>query len=186
MAFLAALFEGAVVRIEVTIAAVREVHVFESRRTARRVRLVALFAGNLCMKSGQRIARFGMIELLRVLPIVHIMTACAILPELPFVNVLVTALALRRQTQVGLGKIGPRDQRAQLRGNMCGRVALLTSNCGVLSFQGVACETMVELPLWMLPVNELEIHTVMLQVAAYAVFAVGVFHLELCVIAPLF
>ena len=186
MAFLAALFEGAMVRIEVAIAAVRELHVFESRRAARRVRLVALLAGNLCVQSGQRIARFGMVELLRVLPIVHVVTACAILPELPFVNVFVTALALRRQTQVSLGKIGPLDQRAEVRGDMGGRVALLTSNCGVLSFQGVTCEAMIELLRWMLPVNELEIHPVVLEVAAYAIFAVGVFHLELRVIAPLF
>lgn len=186
MAFLAALLEAAAMWVQVAVAADRELHVFESRRAAKRVRLVALLTGNLCVQSGQRIARFGMIELLRVLPIVHVVTACAILPELPFVNVFVTALALRRQTQVSLGKIGPLDQRAQVRGDMRGRVALLTSNGGVLSFQGVTCEAMIELLRWMLPVNELEIHPVVLEVAAYAVFAVGVSHLELRMIAPLF
>ena len=68
---------------------------------------------------------------------------------------------------------------------MRGRVALLASYSGVFPLQRVAGQPVIELLRWPLPVNEGEILAVMLQVAADAVLAVGIFHLQLGVVAPL-
>lgn len=185
VAFLAALLEAAAVRIQVAVGATAELHVLESRRTARRIRFVAFFAGNLRVKSRQRIARLGVIELFRVLPVVYVMTACAVFAELPLVDVFVTALALRGQAEVGLRSVGAFDQRPHVCANVRGRVALLASHSGVLPFQRIPGQPVIELLRWPLPVDEGKILAVVLQVAADAVLAVGIFHLQLGVIAPL-
>lgn len=100
MTFFAALLEAAAMWVQVAVVAARELHVFKSGRTAWYVGLVALFAGDLCVEPGQRVACLGMIEFLRILPVVYVVTARAILPELPFVNVFVAILALCRQAQI--------------------------------------------------------------------------------------
>src|ERR1700681_3599092 len=55
MAFFAALLERAFVRIDMAIIARLELHVFVTRRAARHVWLVALFALNLEVEAGQRV-----------------------------------------------------------------------------------------------------------------------------------
>src|SRR6267378_7833211 len=62
--FFAALLEGAFVRIDMAVDASLELHVPVACRTAGRIGLVALLAGHLDVKTRQRIARLGVIELL--------------------------------------------------------------------------------------------------------------------------
>ena len=102
VAFLAALLEAAAVRIQVAVGATAELHILKSRRTARRIRFVAFFTGNLRVKSRQRIARLGVIEFFRVLPVVYVVTTRAVFAELSLVDVFVTALALGGQAEIGL------------------------------------------------------------------------------------
>ena len=87
-------------RIEMAIGTRAELHVFETRRPSRRIRLVAVFAFYLRVHTRQRIARFGMVELLRSFPISHVVATFAILAQLPLVIVLMTRCALRRKPQI--------------------------------------------------------------------------------------
>lgn len=93
VAIFAALLERTFVRIGVTIRARPETHIPESRRTSRDIGLVALFAGYFDMQPGQRIARFGMVEVFRGLPIADVVTGLASIPELAFVRVRVAGQA---------------------------------------------------------------------------------------------
>ena len=62
------------------------------------------------------------------------------------------------------------------------RVTLLACQAGVLSFQLVASEPVVELLLRGLPANQIKTLAVVLEVAAHTVPAIGVVHLHLRVI----
>lgn len=185
VAFLAALFEATAVRIDMAVAAVGELHVLEPRRPARHVRLVAFLAGNLNVHAGQRITRFGVIELLRILPVIHVVAAGAILAKLALVNIFVTTDAVGGQSQVGLGGILTLEQREYVRTYVRGNVTLFAGNAGVLPFQGISGQAVIELFHWSLPVNQREVGSVMLEMAAHTILAVGIFHLQLRVISPL-
>lgn len=100
MAFFAALLEASMMGIDMAIAAICEFHVLEPRRAAGHVRLVAFFAFDLRVQAGQGVACLGMIELLGGFPIVHIVAAFAVLPELPFVRILVASNAIGRNSEV--------------------------------------------------------------------------------------
>jgi len=56
VAFFAALLERTFVRIDMAVHARLELHVFVTHRAAGHVRLVALFARNLDVLAGQRVA----------------------------------------------------------------------------------------------------------------------------------
>jgi len=62
-------------------------------------------------------------------------------------------------------------------------MALFTRNAGVFAFQNVSRELVVELLLRRLPVNQVEVFAIVIQVAPHTVFAVGVRHSEARVIA---
>lgn len=65
-------------------------------------------------------------------------------------------------------------------------MALLAGNSGVLSFQWIARQAMVELLGRALPMDQRKIHSIVLQMAAHAVLAVRILHLQLRVVALLF
>src|ERR1700687_5422439 len=136
--FFATLLEGAFVRIDMAVDAGLELHVPVACRTARYIRLVALLAIDLDVKTRQRIAGLGVIELFCRLPIHVIMTLQAIVSELAFVHIFVARYAILRQPEKGLRKIFHLDERAFIGNHVCRLVALLTSQARVLSFQDVA------------------------------------------------
>ena len=68
---------------------------------------------------------------------------------------------------------------------MRGRVAFLALQIGVLTFELVARQSVVEFLLGWFPADQVEIFAVVLEVAAHTILAVGVLHLHLCVIAVL-
>src|SRR6267378_1587297 len=92
--FFAALLEGAFVRIDMAVDAGLELHVPVARRAAGHIRFVALLAFDLDVKTRQRIAGLGVIELLCRLPVHVIMTLQAFVSELAFVHIFVARYAI--------------------------------------------------------------------------------------------
>ena len=105
MTIFAFLLERAVMRIGVARGARREIHVLKTRRAARRVRFVARLAFNLHVKTGKRITRLRMIELLGSFPVLNVMATFAILPELALMDIFVARNALLRETDIPLRQI---------------------------------------------------------------------------------
>lgn len=62
-------------------------------------------------------------------------------------------------------------------------MAFLTRNAGVLAFQLVARQPMIELFLRWLPMDQTEVFSVVVQVAVHAVLAVRAFHLQARMVA---
>ncbi len=145
MTFFATLFEGAFVRIDMAVDARLELHVPVACLTAGHIRLVALLALDLNVKTRQRIAGLGVIELLCRLPIHVIMTLQAFVSELAFVHIFVAGYAILRQPEKGLRKILHFDKRAFIGNHVCRQVALLASKARVLPFQDVARQPVIEL-----------------------------------------
>ena len=87
VAMLTGLFELTVMRIEMTRIAGRKFHVFEACSSAWGIGLMAFFACNGDVQTGERVTSLGMIELLARFPISSVMAARAVLAQLPFVIV---------------------------------------------------------------------------------------------------
>lgn len=96
MAFLAALLEGAFVRIAMAVDASLELHILVTGRPSRDIWFVALLAGYLNVHAGQWIARLRMIKLLRCFPILEVVAGLALISELALVRILVTRDAVLR------------------------------------------------------------------------------------------
>ena len=95
MAVLTALgLERPLVRIHVAIEALSKLHVLIARRASWNIWLVAFFAGYLNMPAGQRIARLGMIKLLRRFPVRKAVALQAVVPEVALVRVLMAGHAI--------------------------------------------------------------------------------------------
>jgi hypothetical protein len=93
VARLAGFLEFSFVWINVASGAGFELHVAIPRRPARRIRLMALFAGYFRMQAGEGITRFGMVEIFGSFPALHIVALGAFVPELTFVRIVVAGLA---------------------------------------------------------------------------------------------
>ena len=179
-------FELPAMDIRVARRATCKFHVFKARGSARRIRFVALLASHLEMQSGEREARVGMVKLACGFPVAGIVTARTIIAELTFVIVLVTAYAFSRQAQVGFIQILVLNQTAFRRQDLLRRMTLPAFDLSVLSLQWISGQLMIELLDGNVPVDETEIGPVVLEVAAYAIFALRVLYLQTCVIPVLF
>ena len=87
VAVFAALLERAFVRVEMAVKAGGEANAPEASWASRHLRLVTLFARDLDVQTGQWVASLGMVEILRALPIVDLMTALAVVSELALVRI---------------------------------------------------------------------------------------------------
>ncbi len=183
VALFATLLERTAVRIHVAVRASAKFHVLVSCRTAGLRRFMALLTVNLNVKACQGIARLGMVELFCGFPIREVVTTLAFVPKLALVRIFVARDAVLRQSKKGFGKILHLDERALIGNHVAGHVALFTCHAGVLAFQHVPCEPMVELFLRWLPVNQPEVFPIVIQVAPHAVLAVGVRHSQPCMVA---
>ena len=132
-------------RIDMAVDAGLELHVPVACRTAGHIRLVALLALDLDVKTRQRIAGLGVIELLCRFPVHVIMTLQAFVSELAFVHIFVARYAILRQPEKGLRKIFHLDERAFVGNHVCRHVALLASKARMLPFQDVARQPVIEL-----------------------------------------
>lgn len=142
-------------------------------------REVALFAGHLGVRAGQGILCLGMIELLGLLPVLNVVATLAVRAELSFVGIVVAGRAILGQPDVGFREVFFLDQGARCRCDVRGHVALFAGDSGVLINQRVTRLPVIELFDRRLPMNEVEILTVMFQVTAHAVPAIGIFHSKL-------
>lgn len=181
----AALFERPLMGIDVAVDASLKLHVLVTRRPAGDVRLVAFLAGDLNVLAGQRVAGLGVIELLGRFPVREIMALQTVVSQLAFVHIFVARLAVLRQPEERLRKILHLDERAILAGHVSRGVTFFAGDPGVLAFQLVPRQTVVELLLGGLPVDQAELFAVMIQVATNTISPVGVGHLELEVITVL-
>jgi hypothetical protein len=154
----------------------------DSRKLYRLIRSkgkVALVAGDLRVQAGQRIFCLGMVELLYLLPVGEIVTALAIRSELAFVGICVARDTIFRKTQKGVGEILALNQRS-IRGNhVRGGVTFLARDAGMLIHERIAGQPMIELLERWLPMNQSEIHSIVLEVAPNAIAAIGIFHSNL-------
>jgi hypothetical protein len=174
--FFATLLEGTFVRIDMAVNAGLELHIFIARWSAGHIWLMALLAGNLDVKTGQRIAGLGVIELVCCFPVREVMTLQAIVSELTLVHVLVAGHAILRQSEKGPRKVFHLDERALIGNHIAGHVALLAGNVGMLAFQLVARLLVIKVLLRRLPVDQTEVFSIVLQMAADTVPAVRILH----------
>jgi len=178
--------ELALVRIHVAIVAFAELHVLVANRPARAIRLVALLAWHLDMQACQRITRLGVVKLLGGhLPGFDVMALGTFIAKRAFVGILVA-----RRTSGGLREKGPGrvlvfDQFSQVGKHVARRVAFFTGKIGVLAFEFVAGQPVIEFLFRRFPADQVEFLAIVFQVAAYAVAPVRVLHLHLVVVAVL-
>src|SRR5579862_5839991 len=95
MARFAALLKLTPVRIGMTRRALGESNIAKTSGAARRVRLMAFFAGDVRMEPGQRESRLGVIEGLGRFPVLHVVASRALRTKLTFVRIAMARRATR-------------------------------------------------------------------------------------------
>ena len=128
VAGLARSLEGSLVRISVAVDARAEFDTREFHRLFGAGREVAFLAGHLGVHTGQRILCFRMVELLRLLPVGHVVAALAVSAELPFVDILMAGHAVLRESLKRIREVLLLNQRSLCRNHMRRRMALLASD----------------------------------------------------------
>ena len=97
--------EFTLVWVKVAVRASGKLHVAIACGAAGRIGLVALFAGNFYVQTGEGIARFCMVKILRVFPVLDIVAFGALIAELTFMWIFVTGEAVGRKTEIGFSQI---------------------------------------------------------------------------------
>lgn len=183
--FAALWLKRALVRVHVAVDTLCELHVFVAGRAAGDIGLVAFFASHLNVLTGQRVACLRMVKLFCRFPIGEIVALQAVVAELALMGIFVARHAVLGKPEKRSREILHFDESALLADHVHRRVAFLASNSGVFPFQLVTGHLVIKLFLRRLPVNQIEIFAVVLKVAANAVFAIGIAHLNLEVVAVL-
>jgi hypothetical protein len=124
-----------------------------------------------------------MVKLFRCLPIHEVVAGLAFISELALVWIFMASNAVLWQTEKRLRNILHLDERALIGNHVPGHVALLAENVGMLAFQLVARLQVIKLILRRLPVDQVEVFAVVLQMAADAVPAVWMLHSQPGVVA---
>ncbi len=127
-----------------------------------------------------------MVELLRRLPVVYVVTVLALLPQLALVVVLVACNTFARRAEIRTSWILSFQESADLRDHVGGGVTLLASNAAVLPFQRIPGKPMVKLFDRRFPMNQRKILAIVLQMAANAILAIGILHLKPRVVSEVF
>ena len=138
MAGFAALLERSFVRIDVASRAGVKLHILIAGRPPGLIRLVAFLASHLHMQARQRVSRFRMVELRGLLPVVHVVTALAVVSQLPFMRIGVAGQAVRRHPKKGFIQILVFDECLLARNHLRRGVAFLAREPRMLSFEVVS------------------------------------------------
>lgn len=170
VAGLAALREGAMVRVFVTVGTLAEWNSGVSG-FAVRSRCVALGALHLCVQSGQRIARLAMIELPNVdgFPVFKVVTRLTGLSETSVVWILVASCTGGGQTEVSPSEIFDSDRDAFRGGNSRRCMTAIAAQSRMLAFESVSRLFVIE--CLDVPLDEREIFAIVFRVAARALLA---------------
>ena len=170
MAGLATLGEAAMVRIAVTIGTLAKGDAGITGLVVGPGR-VTLLASHLGVQSGQRVARFGVVELAdsHGLPVIVGVALEAVRTQASLVLVLVTGDAVLGNTQKGPIQVLDLDLRALGRRHVLRTVALVASQTRVLAFERVSGLLVIE--AIRVPLDEGKILPVVLGVAAHAFLA---------------
>jgi len=169
----AGLRKGAMMRIAVAVAALREGNARESWLAAGSGGCVALLASNLRVKPGERKMRLVVVKFLRRLPVHEVVALQAVLPQLAFVRVLMARDAILRQSQKRPVQIPHFDLRALRFAHVRRRVTLIAGYFAVFPLQRVAGLIVIERFERRQPVNQRKILAIMLGMALRAFFLVG-------------
>jgi hypothetical protein len=178
VAGIAGFLELSLVRINVAGGAGIKIHVAITRGPSLRIRLVALFAGHSRMQAGERIPRFGMVEVFGCFPVLHVVALGALVAELAFVRIVVAGLAKGGKSEIGFGEIFILDERAVCGDHVGRRVALFARQRRVLPLQVVARQAMIEFFPRRLPMDKIVILPIVFQVTANAILPVRILHLQ--------
>jgi hypothetical protein len=161
---LAGLGEAAFVRIGVAIGALTESKTNIARFVVSTGR-VAFLASDLGVQSGQRIFSFVVIELRNVFPILEVVALLAVRAQSAIVFVFVAGRASLRQPQKRSTSIPHLDAPALRGSDTFRRVALITSQGRVFSFELVAGCSVIEPAGCGHPLHKRKIFTIMFGVA---------------------
>ena len=183
MARFAGFLELAFVGIDVAGGAGVEFHVLIVNGPARSFGLVALFASYFNVQAGEGITSLGMIEFLGGLPTFDVVAFGAFVAELAFVGIAMAGSAIGGLAEERLGEIFHLNEFPIGGKHVRRSVALFASNIGVLTLQFVAGLQVIEFLERRDPTNQGEGLTIVLEMAVDAVFAIGIGHLNLKVIA---
>ncbi len=108
-----------------------------------------------------------------------------VIAKATFVRVAMAGHAARSLAEEGLAEILHSDEIATGGQHVRRSVALYAGCDGVFAFEFVAAEIVIEFLEGSGPLNQIEGFSVVLQMAAHAIFAVGIAHLNLEVVAVL-
>lgn len=170
MAGLASLRETAAMRVFMTIGTLIEGNANILGLAVSSIAM-ALGALHLRMRSGQRIASLGVVELADAdrLPVHEVVTGLAILAETALVLVLVARNTARGDTQVRPARIFNLDCRAILKRNVRRIVALVASHACMPALKQVPRVYVIE--SFDIPLDEREVLPIVLRVTAGALLA---------------
>lgn len=188
MAGVAGLLEFAAVRIEVTVGADGELHILVSsifRGLARRIRLVTLIAGHLDVQASEWITGLRMVEILAHFPGFDVVAFRTCVSKLTPMHVFMAGRTSGGLPEKGLRRILVLDEGFKRGKHVRGRMAFFALQVGMLAFEFVAGQPVIEFFFGRFPADEVELLAVMLEVTTYAIFAVRIAHLHLGVVAVL-
>jgi hypothetical protein len=107
----------------------------------------------------------------------------AFVAELDFVRIGMARRAVRRLAKEGFRRISIDDQSFERGKHIRRGVTMFARDRGVLALKRVPSQLVIELLFRRLPVNQIEVLAVMLQVATDAILAIWILHLQAEVIA---
>ncbi len=132
--------------------------------------LMTLHTANLLVRAGKGVLGLGVVKSRSSLPVVERVAGEAVPSQLAAVLVLVAGEAIARESQKSPVQVRDFDDGSFSIRDVCGVVAHLTGDGGVPALQDVTCFAMVKSLLRRLPADEQEFLSIVLGVAARAVF----------------
>jgi len=172
MAGLTGLRKAPAVRVLVAVFAGAKGQARQSRLSSRAGGMTFL-AGHLCMQPGQGVARFRVVKTRCRFPVREIVALRTVRPQPAGVRIFMAGDTILRSAQVSAGQVLDLDQWPIRGADVRWGVALLAGHSGVLALEGVAGLAVVKRGSRRVPANQVEIHTIVVRMAARTLLAIG-------------